>query len=118
MINKLKILLLDNNSERLRSSTSLMHCCSDCCIDPKLTINQHDYESNNYDVIFAHYGNKEVRDYIADDDWSSNGAIIVVFSGGLSRDKKMDDYGIWWVSATYLEKKENICALLEEVFEK
>ena len=118
MKNKLKILLIDNNSMRLRDSTSLIQCCGDFCINPKTTINQHDYETNDYSVIFAHLGNKEVRDYIVDDDWNSNGAIIVIFSGGLSKDKQMDDYGVWWVSATYLEKRENICALLQEVFEK
>jgi hypothetical protein len=118
MENKLKILLLDNNGERLRSTTSLIHCCGDFCINPKSTINKYDYESNYYDVIFAHYGNKEVRDYIADDDWNSNGAIIIIFSGSLSKDKQIDDYGVWWISASYLEKKENICTLLREVIEK
>jgi len=118
MENKLKILLIDNNSMRLRGSTSLMQCCGDFCIDPKSTVSQNDYESSSYDVVFAHYGNKEVRDYIADDDWSSNGAVIIVFSGSLSKDKQMDDYGVWWVSASYLEKKENICTLLSEVVEK
>lgn len=118
MKNKLKILLLDNNSMRLHDSILLIQCCGDFCINPKPTINQVDYESNNYDVIFAHLGNREVRDYIADEDWNSNGAVIVIFSGGLLKDKEMDRYGVWWVSATYLEKKENICVLLEEVFEK
>ena len=116
--NKLKILLIDNNNMRLRDSTSLMQCCGDFCINPKLTVSQNDYESSSYDVVFAHYGNKEVRDYIADDDWNSNGAIVVIFSGSLSKDKHVDDYGTWWVSASYLEKKENICAIFQEVFEK
>jgi len=118
MKNKLKILLLDNNSERLRSAALLIHCCGDFCINPKSTISQYEYESNDYDVIFAHYGNKEVRDYIADDDWNSNGATIIIFSGEFSKNKVMDDYGIWWISAPYLEKKENICTLLQEVFKK
>ena len=50
MKNKLKILLLDNNSERLRSAALLIHCCGDFCINPKSTISQYDYESNDYDV--------------------------------------------------------------------
>jgi len=120
MKHKLKILLLDNNNERLRGSTSLMHCCGDCCIDPRLTINQHDYESNDYDVIFAHYSNKEVREYIVHDDWDSKNSVIVFFGGDFSTNKEKDPYesGVWWVSASYLEKKENICVLLQEVFEK
>jgi hypothetical protein len=32
-------------------------------------------------------------------------------------DKVMDD-GAWFISATYMEKKENICALLKEVYKK
>ena len=118
MKNKLKILLIDNNSMRLRDFALLMQCCGDYCINPKSTVSQNDYESSSYDVVFAHHNNKEVRDYIVDDDWSSNGAIIVIFSGSFSKDKEMDPYGVWWVSASYLEKKENICVLLQEVFEK
>jgi len=118
MENKLNILLLDNNDRRLHNSASLMQCCGGFCINPKSTINQDDYESNSYDIIFAHYGNKEVQEHIADSDWDSKNAIIIIFSGGFPVDKEMDDYGIWWVSASHMEKKENICILLKEVVTK
>jgi len=91
MENKLNILLLDNNDRRLHNSASLMQCCGDFCINPKSTIKQDDYESNSYDIIF---------------------------SGGFPVDKEMDDYGTWWVSASHMEKKENICILLKEVVTK
>ena len=77
-----------------------------------------DFESNSYDIIFAHYGNKEVQEHIADSDWDSKNAIIIIFSGGFPVDKEMDDYGTWWVSASHMEKKENICILLKEVVTK
>jgi len=117
MINKLKILLLDNNRSRLHNSSLLIQCCGDYCIDPKSSISRHDYESNDYDVIFAHYGNKEVEESIADSDWDSGGATIVFFSGGFLTPKVKDE-GFWYVSASYMEKRENICTLLKEVCEK
>ena len=117
MKNNLKILLLDNNKERLHNSELLIRCCGDYHVCSRLVINQHDYESNDYDVIFAHLGNKEVEESIADSDWDSGDAEIIIFSGGFSNPKDSHE-GTWYVSSVYMENKENICALLQEVFEK
>jgi hypothetical protein len=114
MKNKLKILLLDNNKERLHNSELLIRCCGDYRVCSRLSVNQHDYESSNYDVIFAHLGNKEVEESIADLDWDSGDAVVIIFSGGFS-DSKDKDEGIWYVSAAYMESEENICTLLKEV---
>jgi hypothetical protein len=119
MKDKLNILLLDDNNPRLHKTTSLMQCCdSDAyCIDPRTNIDQYDYENNDYSIIFVHDGNKEVQDHIYDSDWDSRDAVVVFFSGGFDIDKVMDD-GAWWISATYMEKKKNICTLLREVCQK
>ena len=120
MKDKLNILLLDCNSARLHRTTSLIKCRDDgrYCIDPRLSVDQYNYENNNYDIVFAHHSNKEVEESIEDQDWNSGGAVVIFFSGGLSLDKKKDLNGVWWVSASYIEKRENICILLKEACEQ
>ncbi|MDA8905195.1 hypothetical protein N9I58_01885 [Candidatus Thioglobus sp.] len=117
--NNLNILLLDNNRDRLNRTNSLIKCCdsSRYCVDPQLKVDQEAYESNNYDIVLAHYGNKEVEQSIADGDWDSGGAIIIFFSGGFDKDKE-EFNDVWWVSASYIDKKENIYTLLNEVCKK
>ena len=117
--NKLNILLLDDNNDRLLKTSSSIKFCDDgrYCVDSQTSIDQKTYESNNYDIVLAHYGNKEVEQSIADGDWDSGGAIIIFFSGGFDKDKeKFND--VWWVSASYIDKKENIYTLLNEVCKK
>jgi len=96
----------------------LIRCCGDFYhVCSRLTINQHDYESDSYDIIFAHHGNKEVEESIADSDWDSGDAVVIIFSGGFSDSKDLHEE-IWYVSAAYMESKENICTLLKEVCKK
>ena len=115
MKDKLNILLLDNNRDRLLTITSLMKCCDEgsYCIDPKPSIDQYSYENNNYDIVFAHYGNKEVAS-IRDSDWSSGKAIIIFFGGEFRKNKKYQN-GKWYVSASFVENKKNICMLLKDI---
>jgi hypothetical protein len=115
MKDKLNILLLDDNRDRLLTTTSLLKCCDEgaYCIDPKASIDQDNYENNNYDVVFAHYGNKETES-IRDSDWSSGKAIIVYFGGEFRKDKKYRN-GKWYVSASFIGKKENICNLMKDI---
>ena len=119
MEDKLNILLLDCNSARLHTTTSLINCCDKgkYCIDPRESVDQYTFENNNYDIVLAHYGNEEVEESIADGDWNSGDAVIIFFSGYFDKDK--EEYkGVWWVSASYLEKKKNICILLKEACEQ
>ena len=119
MTDKLNILLLDCYRDRLNRTESSIRCCDDgsYCIDPRLSIDQYNFENNNYDIVLAHYGNEEVEESIADGDWNSGDAVIIFFSGGFDKDK--EEYkGVWWVSASYLEKKKNICILLKEACEQ
>mgnify|MGYP000165002447 CR=1 FL=1 len=116
MEDKLNILLLDCNEVRLHTTTSFINCCDEgkYCIDPRPSVDQYTFENNNYDIVLAHYGNEEVEESIADGDWNSGDAVIIFFSGYFDKDK--EEYkGVWWVSASYLEKKKNICILLNEV---
>ena len=115
MKDKLNILLLDNNRDRLLTTTSLIKCCdaNSYCIDPKPGIDQDSYENNNYDIVFAHYGNKEAEN-IRDSDWSSGKAVIIYFGGEFRKNKKYPN-GKWYVSASFLEKRENICKLLKDI---
>ena len=120
MEDKLNILLLDCNSARLHTTTSLINCCDEgkYCIDPRESVDQDSYENNNYDIVLAHHGNEEVQESIADGDWNSGDAVIIFFSGGFDKDKEQDDYGDWWVSASYIEERKNICILLKEACEQ
>ena len=115
MKDKLNILLLDNNRDRLLTITSLMKCCDEgsYCIDAKASIDQDSYENNHYDIVFAHYGNKEAES-IRDSDWNSGKAVIVYFGGEFRKDKKYRN-GKWYVSASFIEKGENICNLLKDI---
>ena len=115
MKDKLNILLLDCNRDRLNRIESLIRCCDDgrYCIDRRLSIGQDDYENNNYDIVFAHQGNKEVQD----NDmrvWNSGKAVIIYFSGEFRKDGKYLN-GKWYVSASFIEKRENICTLLKDI---
>ena len=87
MKDKLNILLLDCNEARLHRITSLINCCNEgkYCIDPRPSIGQDDYENNNYDIVFAHYGNKEVEESIRDADWNSGNARFIWQSSTRSR---------------------------------
>jgi hypothetical protein len=115
MKNKLNILILDNNRDRLLTTTSLIKCCDDggYCVDPKPSIDQDSYENNHYDVVFVHYGNLEA-DSIRDCDWNSDKAVIVYFGGEFRKDKKFRN-GRWYVSPSFIGKKENICSLMKEI---
>lgn len=117
MNNNLKILLLDNNKERLDNSELLIRCCGNYRVCSRLSINQHDYESGSYDIVLIHYGNKEAESIEDIEDWSSKGVMVIFFSGGFSVNKDEHE-GVWYVSAAYMESQENICTLLKEVFEK
>ena len=115
MKDKLNILLLDCNEARLHRITSLINCCNEgkYCIDPRPSIGQDDYENNNYDIVFAHQGNKEVQD----NDmriWNSGEAVIVYFSGEFRKDRA-EQNGKWYVSASFMEKRGNICKLLKDI---
>ena len=116
MKDELNILLLDCNSARLHRTTSLMKCCDDgrYCIDPRESVDQDNYENNNYDIVFAHHSNKEVEESIEDQDWNSGGAVVIFFSGGFVLDKDEQD-GAWYVSASFMEKGGNICKLLKDI---
>jgi len=116
MKDKLNILLLDCNEARLHRITSLINCCNEgkYCIDPRPSIGQDDYENNNYDIVFAHQGNKEVQD----NDmrvWNSGKAVIeIFFSGGMNQDY-LEYKGKWFVSASFIQKPKNICMLLKDI---
>ena len=115
MKNKLNILLLDCNRDRLKRIESLIRCCNEGkdWIDPRPSIGQDDYENNNYDIVFAHKGNKEVED----NDmmvWNSREAVIVYFSGGMNQDS-LEYKGKWYVSASFILKPENNCKLLKDI---
>jgi len=115
MKDKLNILLLDCNEARLHRITSLINCCNEgkYCIDPRPSIGQDDYENNNYDIVFAHQGNKEVQD----NDmrvWNSGEAVIVYFSGGINQDY-FEYNDKWYVSASFIQKPKNICTLLKDI---
>jgi len=115
MKDKLNILLLDCNRDRLNRIESLIRCCDDgrYCIDRRLSIGQDDYENNNYDIVFAHHGNKEVQD----NDmriWNSGEAVIVFFSGGMNQDY-LEYKGKWFVSASFIQKPKKICMLLKDI---
>jgi len=114
---KINILLLDNNSSRLNTVASLITGLG-YCVTPKRTIGQYSFEENNYDIVLAHFGNPEVEDRIATGDWNSGDAVMVFFSGMFSLPRKKDDYGVWWVSAFFMEKSENISLLLKEAYEQ
>ena len=116
MKDKLNILLLDCNGDRLNRIESLIRCCDDgrYCIDRRLSIGQDDYENNNYDIVFAHYGNKEVEESIRDSDWNPGDAVVIFFSGELKQDCS-EHNGKWYVSASFIEKRENICTLLKDI---
>ena len=83
-------------------------------IDPRLSIDQYNFENNNYDIVFAHYGNKEVEENIRDSDWNPGDAVIIYFSGEFRKDRA-EQNGKWYVSASFMEKRENICKLLKDI---
>ena len=114
--NKINILLIDNNSSRLNTVASVIAGLG-YSVTPKRSIGSYGYEENNYDIVFAHYGNKEVEDHIATGDWNSGDAVKIYFSGGFSLPREKQ-YGEWWVSASYIEKRENISLLLKEAYEQ
>ena len=115
--NKINILLIDNDSSRLNTVASVIAGLG-CSVTPKRSIGQYGYEENNYDVVLAHFGNKEVEDHIVTGDWNSGDAVKIYFSGGFSVPREKDRYGEWWVSASYIEKRENISLLLKEAYEQ
>ena len=117
--NKINILLLDDNNARLNRTSSLINGCGDGSyyVDPQMSIDQKTYESNNYDIVLAHYSNKEVYESIEDNDWDSGDAVMIFFGGVFSLDKKEED-GDWFVSASFLQNGENICKLLKEAYEQ
>ena len=116
MTDKLNILLLDCYRDRLNRTESSIRCCDDgsYCIDPRLSIDQYNFENNNYDIVFAHYGNKEVEESIRDSDWNPGDAIVIYFSGEFKQDSFKHD-GKWYVSASFMEKRKNICMLLKDI---
>ena len=116
MKDKLNILLLDCYKDRRDSTESFIRCCDEgsYCIDSKSSIDQYSYENNNYDIVFAHYGNKEVEESIRDSDWNSGKAVIIYFSGEFRKDRKYLN-GKWYVSASFIEKRKNICMLLKDI---
>ena len=114
---KKNILLLDNNSSRLNTVASVITGLG-YCVTPKRTIGQYSFEENNYDIVLAHFGNTEVVDHIATGDWNSGDAVMVFFSGMFSLPREKDVYGVWWVSAFFMEKSENISLLLKEAYEQ
>jgi hypothetical protein len=114
---KINILLIDNNSSRLNTVASVIVGLG-YSVTPKRSIGQYGYEENNYDIVLAHYGNTEVEDHILTGDWNSGDAVMIYFSGGLSVPREKDSYGNWWVSAFFMEKRENISLLLKEAYEQ
>jgi hypothetical protein len=117
--NKLNILLLDDNNDRLLKTSSSIKFCDDgrYCVDAQTSIDQKTYESNNYDIVLAHSSNKEVYESIEDNDWDSGDAVMIFFSGAFTIEKIIED-GEWFVSASFLQKRENICILLKEAYEQ
>lgn len=108
------ILLIDFDNKRRNQISSLLDCYDSCRVDQKSSLLQNEFEQGNYDIVIVHYGNNPEGGCIENEDWDAGSAKIVLFSGSYSQDKHNYD-GMFYVNAQYIEDKDNLHKLLDEV---
>ena len=77
-------------------------------------IRQEGHNVRILDINAFGYSDKEVEEKIRDSDWNPGNAVIIYFSGEFRKDRA-EQNGKWYVSASFMEKRENICKLLKDI---
>lgn len=112
---KTKILIIDDSTDGRRERlTSLLQCYStNLCVTPHISIEQHEFEAIPYDLIFVHESNEQA-DSIMTGEWNSHDAIIVIFTGGTTKEW-LPANGYYFASDEYLTCLPNLHRHLGEL---
>ncbi len=111
---KIRILLIDCDDIRRNHLFVLLNRYESCFVDQKSTISKDEFEQGNYEVVLVHFGNNPEGGCIENQDWDAGRAKVILFSGGFVQDKSDYD-GMLYASASYIEDKENLYKMLDEV---
>lgn len=114
---KLSILLVDNDNTRRSHILISLNSYKSTIVDYMPTIKKKEFEQGKYDIIIIHSGNNPEGGCVENGDWDIGSAKVILFSGGYSQNKSFSD-GIFYASASFIEDKENLHTLLNEVLSR
>ena len=110
-----RVLVLDNQAHRRELISESIRSIRELCVDSRASIDQAAYESGGFHVALVHFNNWEAK-YIHDG-WTAQRTRCVFFSGSFTAPIAQGDGGMIYASAVYLERPENLRALLQELLQ-